>query len=608
MLTTFLRGLAPSGTDADGSDRQLLERFSAGDQEAFALLVQRHGGLVLNVCRRLLRNEQDAEDAFQATFLVLARKAAKTSWEQSIVGWLHEVAWRSAAELRGRRARQALREAPLAAAPDVAAPEEAGPSEFSCLVDEELRRLPDKYRVPLALCYLEGRSRDAAAELLGWSEGSVKGRLERGRELLRRRLERRGVALSIGLAPLLSGLAQGAPSLDLLARTAALGGIGAMAPSAVAALAQSILAGLARGRLRTVMVAFSVLALAVGAGVVLANRSGEEGTPPPVAVAVAPASKPPLPVPPEPVPPVRRLTAVEATPGPTIEHGGTVDGVALSGDGRFLASAAFNDGFTLFNADNGAKVHQWARKGAHTRIVFSPDDCLVAAGTITGAVAVFDVNTKEEKVASELKRGNVFALAFSGDSRTLAVASADGSVVLFAAETGELLQDLKEGARGQARSVLFTSKDDVLLVGGEDGVIRFWDWRGGKELEALPAHADRVIALAISGDGKRLVSAGQDRAVSCWDLEKRQLLFSRPCESPNGIALSRDGAIVACATFRGIVNLWAVADGSLLCKLNAHPRTAEGVAFSMDGRRMYTAGGTDKRVAFWDLRRKFDRE
>src|SRR5262245_57348475 len=122
-VADFLRRLGDPGSRPGLTDRELLHRFAtSADQEAFAVVVQRHGALVLNVCRRLLRHDQDAEDAFQAAFVVLARKAGVVSWTDSIACWLHEVAWRTAAELRGRRARQRQREVTMDALPEVPTP------------------------------------------------------------------------------------------------------------------------------------------------------------------------------------------------------------------------------------------------------------------------------------------------------------------------------------------------------------------------------------------------------------------------------------------------------------------------------------------------------
>lgn len=184
-----------AGGGRDTSDARLLERFArTGDEDAFAELVQRHGSMVLSVCRRVLTNHQDAEDAFQATFLVLARKADSQAWTETVGPWLHGVALRIALKARTARLRRAVREN-QPQQPRRETNEEAL-LDLRRALDEELERLPSRYRSPLVLCYLEGKTRDEAAEELGWSVGSVKGRLERGREVLKQRLLRRGLTLS----------------------------------------------------------------------------------------------------------------------------------------------------------------------------------------------------------------------------------------------------------------------------------------------------------------------------------------------------------------------------------------------------------------------------
>src|ERR1700722_14445099 len=182
----------------DRNDRQLLEEFAGGDETAFTVLVDRYGGLVMGVCRRGLQHTQDAEDAFQATFMVLARKAGKVAWKESVANWLHGVACRIAFQVRREKARHQAR-GTAADEPAVNSPDPAW-SELKPVLDEEIDRLPARYRMPLILCCLEGKSRDEAAAQLGWSVGSVKGRLERGREILRSRLAKRGITLSAALA------------------------------------------------------------------------------------------------------------------------------------------------------------------------------------------------------------------------------------------------------------------------------------------------------------------------------------------------------------------------------------------------------------------------
>jgi RNA polymerase sigma factor (sigma-70 family) len=193
MVVDLRRVLAPPETDGE-----LLLRFVVrGDEQAFATLVRRHGALVLGVCRRVLRHEQDAEDAFQATFLVLARKARAVQKRQAVASWLYAVAYRTAQQLRAAQARRRARERQVEVLPDVPVP--AGEhGDWRLVVDHELNRLPERYRAAVVLCDLRGEPRRAAALQLGLSDGTLSRRLTAGRRLLADRLKRRGVMLSAG--------------------------------------------------------------------------------------------------------------------------------------------------------------------------------------------------------------------------------------------------------------------------------------------------------------------------------------------------------------------------------------------------------------------------
>src|SRR5438067_8433549 len=196
-LGEFLRRVAGSaGRFAADSDRDVLARFVADrDEAAFAELVRRHGGMVLGVCRRTLGNTSDAEDACQATFLVLARKAAAIRRTDAVGAWLYGVARRAAGRMRARAARG--REVPLGELPGPDTTADVTWRDGLRVLDEELGRLPEAYRAPLVLCYLEGKTQDEAARQLGWTLGAFRGRLERGRARLRDRLNRRGVGLAV---------------------------------------------------------------------------------------------------------------------------------------------------------------------------------------------------------------------------------------------------------------------------------------------------------------------------------------------------------------------------------------------------------------------------
>jgi RNA polymerase sigma-70 factor (ECF subfamily) len=202
------------------SDAILLERFvSRREEAAFVALVKRHGPLVEGICRRVLRNEHDVQDVSQATFLVLARKAAGIPWRESVGGWLGSVAHRLALGARSDLSRQYRREASFTTVlgngaardgrnggwlpeiyhPVVDQPADVERRDLRGVLDDELLRLPEKYRAPVVLCDLQGRSHEEAARRLGCPSGSMSRRLARARGLLRRRLILRGITLAIGM-------------------------------------------------------------------------------------------------------------------------------------------------------------------------------------------------------------------------------------------------------------------------------------------------------------------------------------------------------------------------------------------------------------------------
>jgi RNA polymerase sigma factor (sigma-70 family) len=259
----------------DLTDRELLDRFVQRHEEAvFESLLQRHGPLVLGVCRRVLNHEEDAEDAFQATFLVLARKAASIRKQASLGSWLYGVAYRTALKLKARVARQRLHERRAADMSHPEAHDDRHWHELRPVLDEELCHLPEKYRLPLVLCYLEGKTNAEAARQLGWPSGSMAKRLMRGRELLRARLVRRGIALPVGaLALLLTEQTRAAVPAGLLATSAraavltatgeALGGV---VSTQVVSLAEGVCRTMFLSKLKTGMVFLLALGVFAAAG------------------------------------------------------------------------------------------------------------------------------------------------------------------------------------------------------------------------------------------------------------------------------------------------------------------------------------------------------
>ena len=183
------------------ADAELMSRFTAArDEAAFAALVKRYGGMVLNVCARVLQNDADAEDAAQATFLVLARKAPSIRKKESVASWLHGVAFRAANNLRKEISRRHARERHVAAAINAPTVEPSW-REMKTILHEVIERLPEQLKSPVILCYLEGKTHNEAALQLSCSLTTFRGRLERGRQMLRKKLTERGLTFSDGLLP-----------------------------------------------------------------------------------------------------------------------------------------------------------------------------------------------------------------------------------------------------------------------------------------------------------------------------------------------------------------------------------------------------------------------
>jgi RNA polymerase sigma factor (sigma-70 family) len=287
-LLRQLRRITAGPADTQRPDHELVERFRTHrEEEAFAELVRRHGPMVLNLCRTVLRHEQDAEDVFQATFLVLARKAGSIRRPGAVAGWLHEVAYHLALKART----EGRRPAPLSGDEPMPTPDpilDMTLRELRTVLHEELRQLPERYRAPLVLCYLEGKTQEEAARQLGWSRGAVRGRVNRGRDRLRNRLVQRGLTLPAGgLAAVLAQNAVGAPVPAALAAAAVRGGrllaagepvAKAVTPS-VLRLAQGALNGLAFSKL---LIATAVLIAAgfLGVAALAPQLAAQKTTPP----------------------------------------------------------------------------------------------------------------------------------------------------------------------------------------------------------------------------------------------------------------------------------------------------------------------------------------
>jgi RNA polymerase sigma factor (sigma-70 family) len=462
-----LRGLLEPREEGTSSDGQLLERFARGREEAcFAALVRRHGGMVLGVCRRILRDEQDAEDAFQATFLVLARKADSIRKRECVGGWLYGVAYRVAARaLAGNLRRRACEQGavPMSAGDPVA---EVVWRELRPILDDELNRLPEKYRAPLVLCYLENQTQTQAARRLGCTKGTLSGRLARARDLLRRRLTRRGLMLPVGLLALALGEGASAAVPVALGRTtvqaAMLFGAG---PAAAAGLTSGTVTSLVEGVLHAMWIAklkttaAVLLAVAVlGSGTAWFTRQALAGR----AFGVA-----------------KRATK------------------APSQTARVRDRAEDDDELTRLKKEN-ARLKEEVQ--ALKRALEELKQGLGQA-------------TKRKPPRGE--KANQ-ARATSPDGRLVAVPAGQAIQVLDA-QSGRILWKAL-GHQGKVTALTFSPDGKVLATGSADQSVRLWDVATGKELRRMQGHRAAVRSVRFSPDGKQLISQGKDKATLAWDL------------------------------------------------------------------------------------------
>jgi cobalt-zinc-cadmium efflux system membrane fusion protein len=290
-MRAFLRRLRDAfAPDLGGvSDAQLLERFvTRRDEAAFEVLVWRHGGLVLGVCGRLLRHAEDTEDVFQATFLALTRRAGSIAKRGALGSWLYKVAYRMALRVRARSAREAARGRGRGQTAPPHGGSAAGP-DLRPVLDEEINRLPERYRAPVVLCYLEGKSTAEAARRLGCARGTVCSRLAWARRRLRSRLTRRGLTLAAAglggaLAPGVAPAALVGPTVRAAVLFASGQAAGGILPGKAVALAEGVLRAMVLTKLKTAAVALLVLgSLGVGAGLstqrLRADRPGADAAP-----------------------------------------------------------------------------------------------------------------------------------------------------------------------------------------------------------------------------------------------------------------------------------------------------------------------------------------
>jgi RNA polymerase sigma factor (sigma-70 family) len=544
------------------SDAELLGRFAGRrDEAAFAELVRRHGALVLGVCRRVLGDAHAAEDAFQATFLLLARRASRLTLPGSLAGWLHGAALRVANEARraeGRRRRRERAHVP----PAITNPNDLTWRDLRQCLDAELARLPEHLRAPLVLCYLQGLSQAEAAPRLGCTDTVLRGRLERGRAALRR-LARLGLPLA---APLLllpaPESASAAPCAATLATvTASLDGGPVVPEVSRLAAAASGLGGVSRWK---AVAALALLAVAVGLGAVVIVRPAV--VPPKVDDAPAEVPKPRTDLAGDPLPPdaLMRLgtlrhryvyneffwrnpllpdgkTIVTYTPSAVrwvdMATGRLKDSCPLP-KGQSLVRLSPDARFALLSDEKTFRVWDLATRKELRKLegqgepgqpcaMFSPDGRVVATQSDdtdrkNGLVRVWDVATGKELwhesvVMGFLDRG-LTLIDFPPDGKTLAVFdNASGRVSLRDRTTGRETRSFAAMPRQDIFQPGLSPDGKTLFAGTRGATVRAWDMASGKELPPLDGHSGQGADFAVSRDGKTVLTTAGYQRVLVWD-------------------------------------------------------------------------------------------
>ncbi|VTR94572.1 wd-40 repeat : Uncultured bacterium genome assembly Metasoil_fosmids_resub OS=uncultured bacterium PE=4 SV=1: Sigma70_r2: Sigma70_r4_2: WD40: WD40 [Gemmata massiliana] len=614
-VTGWVARLTASNPEAEA---ELLHRYATtGDQEAFAALTERFAPLVWGVCSRSLRQSQDAEDAFQATFLALAKQADGLTGRGPLAPWLHQVARRSAALVY--RQNQRRREVSVGETPAVAAPVIADP-ELVTALDEEIGRLPEKYRRPVVLCHLQQQTYAEAAKALGCSVPTICRRVTQGCELLRDRLSRRGLVPAAGLAVLFTALIQPASAMPpgLVARTVQAVTSGFVGGSSV--VADTVLASMRWGRTVKYMAVLSAVALA---GVVGAGLTARETVPNAVPAAIESAILTPNPIGPrldrlgDPLPDgaVARIGTLRMRG----EGGGAGDVVFLPG-GSTVASVHGRSVVSVWDIDTGKELHRLAAPVRSHQLSLHPDGRILA---VCGTDEVRLLNVANPAAATTLwswtsKAGTgwrVTAVAFTPDGRTVAVGDAASKVVrLFDTATGRELQTLT----GNVVHGLAFSPDGKVLGGLGEGRVTngvgdgyrllLWDLATGLPRKAPSAATGPIRRFTFVGRSVAVTDARGTRQARLFDLETGREtghwtdrgLHSILTPTPDGTALAElAGGKV---TVRDSVTGNAVRASGAISELAIVDRQVDifGWRFSRDG-RFFAAVARGGQVWVWDV-------
>lgn len=554
------------------TDTQLLQAFLRRRcEDAFATLLRRHGPMVFSVCRRVLA-EHDAEDAFQATFMVLLRGAGRIGRRDLLAGWLHGVACRVAARARARAIRRGQRERTgfdLAATTSQLAP--VAPDAIPAL-HEEVQRLPAKYRDPIVLCYLQSRTHEEAARVLGWPRGTVAGRLARARQLLHRRLTRRGLVLpAAGLTALLGAESVLALPPTLAAAATALAltitdGAASSAASAILLLAEGEMHAMLLTKLKAIAVAvvFTLAVAAAGMGLAGGPSSALND-------ANAAAQPPPVPM------------AFAAQPAPGF------------GDAKKPSDVAHRDASPDAAWEEVIRLKTDA--SILTALTLSPTGKVIYGNT-SGAVQGWEIATGKalRRFDWPLADAAYCVLAVSPDGKRLIGADRLGGARVWDLETGQQRLALEwrdnEGRRLTIEGTALAADGRRAVTGGNDGAVRVWDMTTGKQLAAVVSLDESVRAVALAPDGK-WVAALTSKRLQVWNIatskQKHSVAIQTPSEAPAELRWSADGSTLV-GVYPGSIRHWDAETGiGGGAALKVGPVQPQGVALSPDGRTLATA-------------------
>jgi RNA polymerase sigma factor (sigma-70 family) len=590
-----LIGLHGIDQTADGA---LLHRFvTIREEAAFAALVHRHGPMVWGVCCRLLRQENAAEDVFQATFLVFARKAGSIRKSGSVAGWLHRVAHRLCLAAKAGPA-------PLEdISGDVPDSRPTDPSEMAVaqevrqLLDEEVNRLPRKYRLPVVLCFFAGKTHAETAAELNWPVGTVAGRLARAKELLHRRLTRRGLTLSLGSLALMLAeeVARATPATVTAAtvKSAQAFAVGCAAEG----LASSQAIALANGLFLTTFqkriwagVAVPVLS-SLG---VLACFAVEKALFPPqhntntLPKAVPPAGFGLAPAPAQPKSPALQI------PRNRMTHVASLSSVAFSRTGQTLAAGSGDGTIKRWDVKTGKEKSTLNGHTAAVRsVAYSPDGETLASSSEDGTIKLWDVKTGKELATFKGHTGEIYCVVYSPDGNTLASASQDRTIKRWDVKTGKALATFK-GHTGEILSVAFSPDVRMLASASRDRTVRLWNLATGKEQATLKGHLGDVLSVAYSPDGKTLASGSHDLTIRLWDVptaKERATLKGRHVGS--SLVYHPEGNMLTAVNYDGgEIKLWDGTTGKELATFNRAKGAV--LAYSRDGKTLAVAGGFEK--------------